>query len=138
LGGGIALENLRPARRFGAADQIALCAVTLGRRLEEHANELAMKGDYPEASVFSIVGDCALTEAQEKVKALAEESLGTSFRPGVVLQPGAQYWGIEGNALFQSLLPFDALAIQVLESFALAPSKSKTFACTFLRVENGS
>ena len=98
-----------------------------------------MKGDYPEASVFSIIGDCALTEAQEKLKTLAEKSLrGSGLRAGVVLQPGAQYWGIEGNAIFQSLLPLETLGIQVLESFALAPSKSKTFACAFLRLESGS
>ena len=98
-----------------------------------------MRGDYPEASVFSIVGDCALTEAQEKLKALAEKSLESSrLRAGVVLQPGAQYWGIEGNATFQRLLPLEALGIQVLDSFALAPSKSKTFACTFLRPGTGS
>ena len=138
MGGGVELANLRSPRHFGAAEKIALCALTLGSRLEEHANELAMKGDYPEASVFSIVGDCALIEAQDKLKTLAEKSLGSSFKAGVVLQPGAHYWGIEGNAIFQSLLPLETLGIQVLESFALAPSKSKTFACAFLRVESGS
>jgi hypothetical protein len=37
--------------------------------------------------------------------------------------------------MFQGMLPLQALGIQVLDSFALAPSKSKTFACAFLRLE---
>jgi len=138
LAGGVELPNLRQARHFGKAEKIALCALTLGSRLEEHANALAMAGDHPEASVFSIIGDCALTEAQEKLKTLAEKSLrGSGLRAGVVLQPGAQYWNIEGNAIFRSVLPLGALGIRVLDSFALAPSKSKTFACVFSRPESG-
>jgi hypothetical protein len=134
LAGGIELRNLRENRYFDRTEKIALCAITLGRRLEEHANELAIKGDYPEASVFSIIGDCALTEAQEKLKSLAETSLeGSGLRAGIVLQPGAQYWNIEGNGIFPRVLPLEALGIRVLDSFAVAPSKSKTFACVFSR-----
>jgi hypothetical protein len=38
--------------------------------------------------------------------------------------------------MFQGMLPLQALGIQVLDSFALAPSKSKTFARAFLRLES--
>ena len=55
LAGGVELPNLRQARHFGKAEKIALCALTLGSRLEEHANALAMTGDV----------ERALTEARQ-------------------------------------------------------------------------
>ena len=133
LAGGEELVGLRQGRLLAEAERLALGAVTLGPRLEERSNRLAIAGDYPEASVLSIIADCALGEAQERVRALASGELGAEAAPGAVLQPGMQYWGIEGNALFARLLPLEAMGVRLLDSFALHPSKSKSFACLFRR-----
>lgn len=132
LEGGIRIVDLRRARLWQSAEKVALCAVTLGGSLEERCNALAVAGDYSEASLLSLIGDCALAEAQTKVIEEARDSLGHEpLKTGVVLQPGAQYWSLRGNASFSDVLPLPELGIQVLESFALFPSKSKTFACEF-------
>jgi hypothetical protein len=132
LGGGIRIGDLRRARLWERARKVALCAVTLGGSLEERCNALALSGDYPEASLLSLIGDCALGEAQNRLIAEAQAASGDGrLKSGVVLQPGAQYWSLRGNATFSEVLPLSALGSRVLESCALSPSKSKTFAAEF-------
>jgi hypothetical protein len=129
----VELLGLGRSRLPAGATKVAVCALTLGGRLEERSNALAIAGDYAEAGVLSIIGDCALAEAQERVRAAAGREAGPELTSGVVLQPGARYWGIEANRVFERLLPLDALGVRILESFALSPSKSKTFAAVFTR-----
>ena len=109
-------------------------AVTLGGGLEARANALAQAGDYPEATLLGLIGDCAVAEAQARLERAAEQALAQEgLRRGVSLQPGAQYWPLEANRVFDELLPLQDLGIRVLESLALSPSKSKTFASAFAR-----
>lgn len=129
---GLEITHLRQTRFFEQASRLALCAVSLGNRLEERCNDLAVAGDYPEASLLSLIGDCALAEAQTKILDIAETALSDAgCKRGVVLQPGARYWDIQGNGIFSRALRLDDAGIQVLESFALRPYKSKTCVCVF-------
>ena len=131
--GSAELAGRDASRLLERAERIALGAVTLGAGLEERANELALAGDHAEGSVLSIIGDCALAEAQDGVRAEAARYLGPELEAGIVLQPGARYWSIEANRMFERLLPLDAMGIRVLDSCGLSPSKSKTFAAAFTR-----
>jgi hypothetical protein len=129
LEGGIPLAGFRGGRLLAGAERLALAACTLGGALEARANELAVAGDHAEASLLSLIGDCALAEAQTALTLLAEKAPeATGLSAGAVLQPGVGTWTIDGNALLGRLLPLEALGVAVLESSALQPSKSKTFA----------
>lgn len=139
LDGGVQLEGLARVDFFHGAEEAALCAFTLGPALETRANELAMAGDYAEASVLSIIGDAALAEGQGRLRRLVEAAAAPSSGDvGPMLQPGSSHWSIEGNAIFARCLPLDRLDMRVLEeSFALVPLKSKTFACALGRRRRG-
>ena len=131
LGDGICLAGLRQAHLFKGAAKIALCGFTLGGTLEQRCNSLALAGDHPESSLLSLIGDCALAEGQAKLLEEVAVRLGGTFARGTTLQPGAAYWGIEANKIFFEALPLASLGMTMMESFALHPAKSKTFACAF-------
>jgi len=131
LSEGIRLRYLRQTRLLKNAERIALCGVTIGARLEKLSNSLATGGDLAEASLLSMIGDCALAEGQVKLQNTALERLGSALSIGVALQPGAQYWDIQGNTVFFEVLPLESMGVSLLDSYALSPGKSKTFACVF-------
>jgi hypothetical protein len=135
LSEGIRLRHLRQTRLLKNAERIALCGVTIGARLEKLSNSLATGGDLAEGSLLSMIGDCALAECQVKLQTAVLERLGSAVTMGVALQPGAQYWDIQGNTVFFEVLPLESMGISLLDSYALSPGKSKTFACIFTKNE---
>jgi hypothetical protein len=112
-------------------DDVALCLVTIGPKLEEELDDYKREGQLGRALVLDMYGSAAAEAAAEAANAaivgkLAEKSLYCSTR----FSPGYACWDVKEQQWVLPALDSEEVGVTLTEGFMMSPRKSITFAVT--------
>jgi hypothetical protein len=110
---------------FRGAEQVAYSVTTIGRRLEEHVAELALRGETLRALVLDAIGSAAVESVTDVVNAEICREVGQA---GVFtnrrISPGYRGWPIAGQSEIFELLPSRLSGVELKPTFFMEPRKS--------------
>jgi uncharacterized membrane protein YgdD (TMEM256/DUF423 family) len=112
-----------------AAERVLVGVNTIGPALERRVGELQANREPLEAYMLDAVGVVALGAVGEALRRIAEQRAAElKWGVGAALAPGSLLgWAMNGQRELCSLLPLDAIGVQLNPSCVLEPHKSASF-----------
>jgi hypothetical protein len=114
------------------ADEVALCLVTIGPKLEEALENYKREGQLGRALVLDMYGSAAAEAAAEAANAVIETELTEKgYYCSHRFSPGYACWDVKEQKWVLPTLESEELGVTLTEGCMMSPRKSITFAVTF-------
>ncbi|MGD8413873.1 MAG: vitamin B12 dependent-methionine synthase activation domain-containing protein [Candidatus Latescibacterota bacterium] len=112
-------------------DDVALCLVTIGSKLEEQLEEFKRDGQLGRALVLDMYGSAAAESAADAANAVIEAELSQAgYYCSNRFSPGYACWDVKEQEWVLPTLEGQELGVKLTEGFMMSPRKSITFAVT--------
>jgi hypothetical protein len=112
-------------------DEVALCLVTIGPKLEEELEKYKREGQLGRALVLDMYGSAAAEAAADAANAVIEAELSEKGRYcSSRFSPGYACWDVKEQEWVLPTLAGEELGVTLTEGFMMSPRKSITFAVT--------
>jgi hypothetical protein len=112
-------------------DDVALCLVTIGSKLEEQLEEFKRDGQLGRALVLDMYGSAAAESAADAANAVIEAELSQAgYFCSNRFSPGYACWDVKEQEWVLPTLEGQELGVKLTEGFMMSPRKSITFAVT--------
>jgi len=122
---GTYFESALLVKFSGAADRLAVCIYTLGKRLEDRADELMKQGHFLDGALLDSIGTVLLSNTGLKVyDAIKEEADRLGVDASVPASPGQIDWALKQQKTVFDLLDAEQLGVTLTPSFLMIPKKS--------------
>jgi len=127
LAGSRAFRSRQFGPGFAGCREAVAFILTLGPAVDEETLRLVGQDDVVEAVFIEYAGWIAIERATHALAAHLQRALkGRNLRLSRRLAPGYYDWSLEEQRDFVALFPAEALPIEILESCAILPKKSRT------------
>lgn len=114
---------------LSALDDLALCVVTIGPRLEAAVNQCRQDGDLSRAIILDSYGSAAAEAAAEKAeRIILREIRGRGLVGSRRFSPGYGGWSVAEQAWVLAALDADVIGVSLTPQCMMIPRKSVTFA----------
>jgi 5-methyltetrahydrofolate--homocysteine methyltransferase len=112
-------------------DDVALCLVTIGPRLEEELEKYKREGQLGRALVLDMYGSASAEAAAEAAHSAIEAELTEKgYYCSQRFSPGYACWDVKEQEWVLPTLEGDELGVTLTEGCMMSPRKSITFAVT--------
>jgi hypothetical protein len=112
-------------------DDVALCLVTIGSKLEEQLEQFKRGGQLGRALVLDMYGSAAAESAADAANAVIEAELSQGgYYCSTRFSPGYACWDVKEQEWVLPTLEGRELGVSLTEGFMMSPRKSITFAVT--------
>ncbi len=127
LAGGISFHSARFAKVFAGCAEVMVFVLTLGPALDAESERLAAEDEIVDALFLEMAGWLAVEQATKSLALhvsdqIRSQSLGLTRRLG----PGYVDWPLEEQAELFALFGDASLPVQLMESCAMLPRKSRS------------
>jgi hypothetical protein len=113
-------------------DDVVLCLVTIGGKLEDQSDEYKNQGDLSRALVLDVYGSAAVEACADAAQAMIESDLNArGLHSSPRFSPGYACWNVKEQEWILPILEGEEIGVRMTEGFMLVPRKSVTFAMTF-------
>lgn len=127
LAGGRLFHSQHFDSAFASCSEVEVFALTLGPAVDEEAHRLVARDEIVEVLFLEYAGWIAIERATHALaRHLQDELTGIGLRLTRRLAPGYFDWRLEEQRDFLALFPADELPVEILESCAILPKKSRT------------
>ncbi len=113
-------------------DDIVLCLVTIGHRLENKVEEYKTAGDLSHAIILDTYGSAAAEAAAEAAETIIHEQIKSKgLKCSSRFSPGYDNWDVAEQKWIVPSLEGDAIGVYLTEGCMMVPRKSISFAVTY-------
>ncbi len=127
LEGGFTFHSARFAKVFADCHEVMAFVLTLGPALDAETERLTERDDIVDALFLEMAGWLAVEQATKALaRHFADEVRSAGLGPTRRLGPGYVDWPLEEQAKLFALFADAALPVQLLESSAMVPKKSRS------------
>ena len=126
LAGGERFTSQKLSHLLEGAESLAVMVGTVGEALEDEVTRLFASAEYVDAMTLDAIGTVAVEEVLQQARSLVCRCHAdpAGWQVGPSLGPGYQYWDVREQQVVFSLLPADAIGVQLTESCLMLPRKS--------------
>jgi hypothetical protein len=125
--GGVTFHSARFAKVFAGCPEVMAFVLTLGPALDAETERLTESDDIVDALFLEMAGWLAVEQATKALALhFADEVRSAGLGPTRRLGPGYVDWPLEEQANLFALFADAALPVQLLESSAMIPKKSRS------------
>ncbi|NIM20552.1 MAG: hypothetical protein GTO51_10040 [Candidatus Latescibacteria bacterium] len=125
-------EELSQSEYLRCLDQVVLCLVTIGGRLEEEVERYKHEGDLSRALILDTYGSAAAEAAADAAEMMIQREISCKeLKCSSRFSPGYGEWDVVEQRWILPALQSESLGVHLTEGCMMVPRKSITFAVTY-------